>query len=59
MENIKVQVSLEWEFTKKEYEEAKEFIKEQKWAWDTDPMTAVLFLNQIGWPTMIGKKVNV
>lgn len=58
MANIKVQVSLEWEFTKKEYEEAKEFIKEQKWKWDDDPMTAVLFLNQIGWPTMIGKKVT-
>lgn len=55
---VKVKLELEWEFTKKEYEEAKEFIKEQKWSWDHDPMTAVHFLNQIGWPTMIGKKVT-
>ena len=57
-ETIKVQVSLEWEFTKKEFKEARSFIEERKWEWDNDPMTAVLFLNQIGWPSMVRKQVK-
>ncbi len=57
-ETIKVQVSLEWEFTKKEFKEARSFIEERRWKWDDDPMTAVLFLNQIGWPSMVRKQVK-
>jgi len=49
---------LEWEFTQKEYEEAKSFVQELGWKWDGDPMSAVHFMNQMKWPTMIDKKVS-
>jgi len=55
---VKVALTLEWEFTKKEYEEAKSFVQELGWKWDGDPMTAVHFMNQMKWPTMIDKKVS-
>jgi hypothetical protein len=57
-DTIKVQVTLEWEFTKKDFKEARNFIEERKWKWENDPMSAVHFLNQIGWPSMIRKKVD-
>jgi hypothetical protein len=44
---------------KKEYEEAKDFVYERNWKWDNDPMSAVNFLNEIGWPTLVKKSVEV
>lgn len=56
---VKVKLELEWEFTQKQYEEAKDFVYERAWKWDGDPMTAVHFLNQIGWPSLSKKIVEV
>ena len=56
-DTVKVQLTLEWEFDQKKYKEAKEFVHELGWKWDGDPMTAVHFMNQIEWPSMIEKKV--
>ena len=55
---LTVQVTLEWTITKKEYEEAKAFIQELNWDWDEDPMSAVHFLNQIGWPKLRKRLIN-
>lgn len=57
-ETIKVQVTLEWEFTKKEFKEARSFIEERSWKWDGDPMTAVHFLNEMHWPSIVRKQVK-
>lgn len=57
-ETIKVQVTLEWEFTKKEFKEARSFIEERSWEWDGDPMTAVHFLNEMHWPSIVRKQVK-
>jgi hypothetical protein len=57
-ETIKVQVTLEWEFTKKEFKEARSFIEERSWKWDGDPMTAVHFLNEMHWPSVVRKQVK-
>jgi len=56
---VKVALTLEWEFTKKEYEEAKDFVYEINWKWDSDPMSAVHFMNEIGWPNLVKKEVKV
>ena len=56
---VKVNLTLEWEFTQREYEDAKKFIKEQGWKWDNDPVTAVHFLNEMCWPSITNKKVTV
>jgi hypothetical protein len=56
---IKVSLTLQWDMDKKEYEEAKDFVYERNWKWDNDPMSAVNFLNEIGWPALVKKSVEV
>ena len=43
----------------KEYEEAKDFVYEQGWEWDKDPVTAIHFMNEICWPSLVKKAVEV
>jgi hypothetical protein len=56
---IKVSLTLQWEMEPKEYEQAKEFVYEQGWEWDKDPVTAIHFMNEICWPSLVKKAVEV
>jgi hypothetical protein len=55
---MKVQITLEWDVAQTDVKEAKQFVDEREWLWDSDPMTAVHFMNQICFPDMIHRAVK-
>jgi hypothetical protein len=56
--DMKVRVTLEWDVSRGDIKDARDFVNKQGWLWDNDPMTAVHFMNQICWPDLISKTVQ-
>ena len=53
-----IRLTYEWDISETEWEENKEFLKQQGFVWDGDPVTLFHFLNQIVWPSIHRKTVE-
>lgn len=54
---VKVRLTYEWEVSEKEYNDSRDFFKEQ-WEWRSDPVSLFHFLNEMNWPTLERKSVD-
>ena len=55
---MKVRVTLEWDVSRGDIKDARDFVNMRGWLWDNDAMTAVYFMNQICWPDLISKTIE-
>lgn len=53
-----VKMTFEWEFSEKEWQEHKDWIKDSGKRFDGDPITLWYFLCDVSWPTLLRKSVE-
>ena len=55
---MKIKLTFEWDFDKKQWTDHKKFIEETEWKFDGDPVTVFHFLNDITWPALIKREIK-